>query len=242
MLLRYLMMAKKILLMACILLLMTAVYAVSNNTEADCEKLVALGPKMGSHEVEAAYYFSAWNCYRGIGMNKSEYLEKAIQTDEDHYKNTNGSSDPAQSLADIYMSLAKIYQDPAQYDTAIEWYLKSCEYQRRIKYQCSFEYAKIALIYALKGDPENACKWCEESNKERPGFMRCGKDFRSKDFPNPTQCGYDSDNSKSSGSSSGGSSFDFDASSLLLPVCVLLVLAVLAAFFLIKRRKQKKKP
>jgi tetratricopeptide (TPR) repeat protein len=184
-------------------------------------------------------YFVTWNCYREIGIEHPEYLEKGIQICEEEYNRTKGTL-PARDLGEIYMSLAAIYNDASKYDTAIEWYLKSCEYERRIKYDCSLEYAKIALIYALKGDPENACKWCEESNKESPGFSNCATDFQSKwDYPNPTHCGYDTN---SGSSRSGGSSSGFDVSSLLIPAGVLLVLAVLAAFFLARRRKQKKKP
>jgi tetratricopeptide (TPR) repeat protein len=212
-------------------------------TKEDCDYILsAAESSLRIGETQASInYFASWKCYKEIGIEHPEFLQKAIQLAEGDYEKLKDTYS-ARHLGEIYTSLGEIYNDSSKYDTAIEWYLKSCEYERRIKYNCAFEYASIADCYAHKGDTENACKWCEESNKEGPGFMRCNIAFISKwDYPKPTSCGYKTDNSGSS-SGSDSSSSGFDVSSLLIPVGVLLVLAVLAAFFLIKKRKQKKKP
>lgn len=211
-------------------------------TKEECDQMLndtELSLRIGDREV-GRNFWATWTCYKAIGIEHPEYLEKGIQlTEEDYEKRSD--TEPARNMGEIYMSLAAIYNDSSYYDSAIEWYLKSCEYERRINYNCAFEYAKISICYILKGDTENACKWCEESNKESPKFMDCATDFTFQNFPKTTHCGYSPDNSESS-SSSGGSSSGFDVSSLLIPAGFLLVLVVLSAFFLVGNRNQKKMP
>ncbi len=210
----------------------------SQRTKQDCDQMLN-GTEYGVNVLHdestgGLNYFATWNCYRQIGIEHPEYLEKGIQLCEEEYNRT-GDRLSVQNIGDIYMALGEIYNDSSKYDTAIEWYLKGCEHERRIKYNCGFEYAQIALCYALKGDTENACKWCEESNKESPGFSNCAIDFALQSYPKPTNCGYSSDNSKSS--SDNGSGFP------VIPLVggFLVLVLIVAAFFLLKGKKRKGK-